>query len=108
MSVFVGLPHEVPCDFERMASLSVFSGCCNLCLRPSCQPSDRHADVNNPLQKPEVMCARQLGLTTKSRDISSFLKHAAPGLTPPACVSFPHRSLHNPPGGKAFRVFAVI
>lgn len=88
-SFFVGLTHEVPCDFETMASLSVFSGRCNLCLRPSCQQSDRHADVNSPPQKtwsPVFMCARQPGLTAKSWDMSFFFTHATPTLTPPACL----------------------
>lgn len=68
MSFFAGFTHEVPRDFERTAGLSVFSGSCNLCLRPSCQPGDRHADVNNPRQKPEVACLCvhvNWGLTTK-------------------------------------------
>lgn len=107
-SFFVGLTHEVPCDFETMASLSVFSGCCNLCLRPSCQQSDRHADVSNPPQKtwsPVFMCARQPGLTAKSWDMSFFF-YTCHTHTDSSRLSL--RSLHNPPGGKAFRVFAVI
>lgn len=36
-----------------------------------------------------------------------YLTHAAPRLTLPSCFSLP-LSLQNPPGGKAFRVFAVI
>lgn len=35
------------------------------------------------------LCARQPGPTTKSWDMSCFLTHAAPRLTPPACFSYP-------------------
>lgn len=100
MSFRVGLTHEVPCDFERMAGLSVFSGRCNLCLRPSCQPCDRHADVTNTPQKTwsrVFVCARPPGLTAKSWDMSCFRTHATPGLTPPACVFAAFTTL---PGGK--------
>lgn len=110
MSFFVGLTHEVPCDFERMAGLSVFSGRCNLCLRRSCQPSDRHADVNNPPQKPEVACLCvhvNRAWLQKAGTCPVFWHMPHPGWLLPPVSLFP-RSLHNPPGGKAFRVFAVI
>lgn len=109
MSVFAGWPHEVPRVCVLMGGLPVFVFFFTELQPPSvCVLSVIRTSDSTPPRTFLHKTSRSVCVCLSCRlGHVLYLTHAAPRLTLPLVVLLP-RSLQNPPGGKAFRVFAVI